>query len=1036
MSTPREKFQELLRKLFQFDSADLDFGIYRIMNHKRDVIEKFIDKDLLDGVSKELSSGTLAHESGVAQQLTEVRAQILETIDENAIDGDGKLAPEWHTSKLGKQYLALQSKSTGTKQRPELEAMIFNHLYSFFNRYYDAGDFMSMRRYSKREKYAIPYNGEEVHLHWANSDQYYIKTGENFTDYSFKSHGFTVHFKLRNAHVEQDNVKGDKRFFLPIPGEASADAAAILIPFEYRPLTEQEAISYGKKNQQDAIIAEALTRIPEQLKKKTDALAALMAEKRKNADGETITYLEHHLRRYTRRNTSDFFIHKDLSGFLTRELDFYLKNEVLSLDELDAGGEARSEGWFQIMRAIRGIGHKIIAFLAQIEDFQKRLFEKKKFVLSTNYCVTLDRVPEELYPEIAKNKAQIAEWKRLFAIEEIEADTTQPGFSEPVKATFLKGNPFLVLDTKFFGPEFEDKLLASKNFVDETQPLDEAIGGLLIHSDNFQALNLIHAQYYRQTNSIYIDPPYNTDSSEIIYKNGYKSSSWLSLIDNSLALARNFLRHDGILCATIDDQQQKELTTILSREFGTDNMLGTVCIRINPSGRITQRGFAQAHEYAIFAGQSDESSIAKLPRSDAQLLRFNQSDKKGTFEWRNFRREGSSSDREDRPRRYFPIYIKGTALRIPSITWQENTKSYSVLEKPGSGETAIYPIDSDGNERVWRWGLDKIRRDLSEIVPKKNPQGELQLYYKYRPNEEGVLPTTVWVDKKYSATEYGTATLKALFGSRNEFSFPKSIHAVEDCLRITVPDDDDALILDYFGGSGTTGHAVINLNRENDSRHRYILVEVGQYFASVTKPRIQKVIYSDNWKDGKPISRQGSSHAFKYIELESYEDALNNIAFAGNGSQQALQFEDYLLNYMLKFETKESETFLNIDKLAAPFDYKLKITEGQESVEKPVDLPETFNYLLGLKVKTRRVVHDGKTRYLVYRGTAENKEVAVLWRTTTGWKQAELERDKKFVLAQKLTEGADEIFVNGDSFIPQAQALEPLFKRRMFGEPV
>jgi adenine-specific DNA-methyltransferase len=169
--------------------------------------------------------------------------------------------------------------------------------------------------------------------------------------------------------------------------------------------------------------------------------------------------------------------------------------------------------------------------------------------------------------------------------------------------------------------------------------------------------------------------------------------------------------------------------------------------------------------------------------------------------------------------------------------------------------------------------------------------------------------------------------------------------------------------------------------------------------------------------------------------LESHEDALNNIAFTG-GRQEVMQFDDYLLHYMLKFETRESETFLNVDKLSAPFDYKLKITEGQETVEKSVDLPETFNYLLGLKVKTRRVVHDGKTRYLVYRGTAENKQVAVLWRTTTGWKQVELERDKNFVLAQKLTEGADEIFVNGDSFIPKAQALEPLFKRRMFGEPV
>lgn len=135
---------------------------------------------------------------------------------------------------------------------------------------------------------------------------------------------------------------------------------------------------------------------------------------------------------------------------MERELDFYLKNEVLNLDDLDAGGEARAESWFQLMRVIKGIGRKIIAFVAQIEEFQKRLFEKKKFVTEVNYCVTLDRVPEELYPEIVKNKAQLEEWKRLFHIHEIKADKLgEVDYTEPLTVEFLKANPFLVLDTVF-----------------------------------------------------------------------------------------------------------------------------------------------------------------------------------------------------------------------------------------------------------------------------------------------------------------------------------------------------------------------------------------------------------------------------------------------------------------------------------------------------------------------------------------------------------------------------------------------------------
>lgn len=344
---------------------------------------------------------------------------------------------------------------------------------------------MSLRRYSRRDKYAIPYNGEEVHLHWANADQYYIKTGENFTDYSYKHGGWTVHFKLRDANVEQNNVKGAKRFFIPRIADIELDAKArsLAIPFEYRPLNADEEIRYGKggkegdeeggngkakakrKKGQEGILADAVAAIQQAAKKNPDALAALLHEKRKDGDGDPVTLLDHHLRAYTRSNSTDFFIHKDLQGFLERELDFYLKNEVLNLDELEAGGESRSESWFQTLRAIKTIGRQIIAFVAQIENFQKRLFEKRKFVTEAHYCVTLDRVSDELYPEIAKNKAQIEEWKRLFHIHEVAGDMHTLGFKEPVKTEFLKANPFLVLDTKHFPSQFRDRLTCPPEIV-------------------------------------------------------------------------------------------------------------------------------------------------------------------------------------------------------------------------------------------------------------------------------------------------------------------------------------------------------------------------------------------------------------------------------------------------------------------------------------------------------------------------------------------------------------------------------------------
>ena len=213
MTNPLAIFQTLLRELFQFDCADLDFGIYRIMNRKREVIERFITNDLPKAVAEQLDSGALAEQAQAEQELQEVRQRIRGNLGDDAIDADGNIAEKYHSTPLGKEYLELKAKSAGGQGRDALEAAIFNHLYSFFSRYYQDGDFISKRRYSKHQRYAIPYNGEEVHLHWANSDQYYIKTGEHFRDYSFAVRDITVHFKLQVADIEQDNIEGDKRFF-------------------------------------------------------------------------------------------------------------------------------------------------------------------------------------------------------------------------------------------------------------------------------------------------------------------------------------------------------------------------------------------------------------------------------------------------------------------------------------------------------------------------------------------------------------------------------------------------------------------------------------------------------------------------------------------------------------------------------------------------------------------------------------------------------------------------------------------------------
>lgn len=159
MTSYTEKFQQLLRELFQFDCTDLDFGIYRIMNYKRDVIEKFITQDLPKAIAKELDRGALADQSQAAKELIEVAQQIKETLGKDALDTDGNLV-KFQETDIGKKYQDLKAKAASVLGREALEASIFSHLYTFFSRYYQDGDFISKRRYSKRQRYAIPYNGD------------------------------------------------------------------------------------------------------------------------------------------------------------------------------------------------------------------------------------------------------------------------------------------------------------------------------------------------------------------------------------------------------------------------------------------------------------------------------------------------------------------------------------------------------------------------------------------------------------------------------------------------------------------------------------------------------------------------------------------------------------------------------------------------------------------------------------------------------------------------------------------------------------
>jgi adenine-specific DNA-methyltransferase len=1020
---PIDKLRAKLAELFQLDQADLDFGIYRIMNAKREEITRFLDKDLLPQVQEAFKEYKSSDKAEIQKELDKV----IEGVKVAGMDPEQAPRVRELRAKLAEEAVDVEA----------LENEVFSHLYDFFRRYYDEGDFISMRRY-KEGVYAIPYEGEEVKLHWANHDQYYIKTAEYFRDYSFRlSDGRRVHFKIIEADTEKDNIKvtngKDRRFFLHADKPVTEENGELVIRFEYGPDAE-------KRKQDDLNIETVKTILAE--KKVGLQWKAAFAEKWRCADG-TVTdrnILEKHLYDYTRRNTFDYFIHKDLGKFLRRELDFYIKNEVMHLDDVENESATRVEQYLSKIKVIRKIAHKIIDFLSQIEDFQKKLWLKKKFVVEANYCVTLDRVPEDFYTEIANNDAQREEWVHLFAIDEIKGDLAKPGYSKPLTTKFLRANPYLLTDTKFFDGNFKNRLLSL------FENLDQQCDGLLVHSENFQALKLLQDRYREQVECIYIDPPYNTGGDGFVYKDSYQHSSWLAMIRDRLAALIPLTSKSAVFFASVDDNEVTNLRTCLELIFGSSSFESQIVVQSNKRGQ-TYQSIAKTHEYLLVYTLGENAEICELPK---EIPSNSLKDALGTYELWELRNRNPKFGRYNRPNLYYPIYVATNEIDKDGYTEVS-------LKKDSIFSYEVYPKNSAGDDSCWRWGKDKVHFAISEggphkLVAKQRQDGGWNIYEKAR--KGSTKAKSIWVETEV-INEQGTVEVGHL--GLSNFGFPKPKGLIQKVLQIG--SNNDGLTFDFFAGSGTTGHAVINLNREDGGNRKYILVEMGDYFDTVLKPRIKKVVYSKDWKNGKPVSRQGISHMFKYIRLESYEDALANLQLRQTEAQESLlkksdSFrESYMLRYMLDTETKGSSSLLDLDQFEDPFSYKLLVGTGSVGETKPVnvDLVETFNWFLGLKVKHM----DHIEGFRIVEGTnPKGEKVLVIWRKIRDLSEKDLEKIQRqreksnedleaFFKKQQyntMDMEFDIIYVNGDNNLmnlpmaPEGHGLEPRYKVRLIEE--
>ena len=413
------------------------------------------------------------------------------------------------------------------------------------------------------------------------------------------------------------------------------------------------------------------------------------------------------------------------------------------------------------------------------------------------------------------------------------------------------------------------KSFSSKGQKKTSPSLDD---NLIIHGDNLHALKALLPRYSGKIKCIYIDPPYNTGKETWVFNDNVNSpmmqewlnkevgiddlekhDKWLCMMWPRLQLLKELLNEDGVLICAIDHNEQESLGLILKEIFPNKEL---VCVTIvhNPRG-IQGKNFSYTHEYAYFV----------LP--DRKIIQEKSLEIDGIS---NFRNWGSESKREDAKNCFYPILVKNNEVIGFGNVLEESKHPKQKIIKRNNNSYEVWPIDKKGIERKWRYARQSVE-SIKDIlrVKQKNGNGDIEIEI----GKDSGSYRTVWVDKKMDSSVYGTQLLKTII-PHCPFNFPKSIYNVSDCIKAVAGSDKSAIILDSFAGSGTTAHAVLDLNKEDGGNRKFILVECEDYADKITAERVRRVIKGvPKAKDEK--LKKGLGGSFTYCTLGEEISTIN-----------------------------------------------------------------------------------------------------------------------------------------------------------------
>lgn len=406
----------------------------------------------------------------------------------------------------------------------------------------------------------------------------------------------------------------------------------------------------------------------------------------------------------------------------------------------------------------------------------------------------------------------------------------------------------------------------------------ENTNNLYIEGDNLEVLKLLQNAYYRKVKMIYIDPPYNTGN-DFVYEDDFKDpiakykevtsqttksnpetmgrfhTNWLNMMYPRLRLAANLLRDDGVIFISIDDNEVDNLKKLCNEVFGEENFVAQVIVQTNPRGRTFDRFIAKTHEYIlVYTKNIDIDCLHEIPKDEKAISEYSKEDEHGKYRLLELRNRNPVFNRSNRPLMFYPLYADPKKLDV-SLT---KTERHTV---------EVYPRNSQGEDGCWTWGLEKATNFTNLLVANLASTGKWSVFRKDYLEGTSLYTKSkgLWLEKEMNH-ENGKEMMGSLFG-KTPFDFPKSVDYIKKCLQLGTFGSEPQIILDFFSGSATTAHAVMQLNAEDGGNRQFIMVQLPEL--TDEKSEAYKAGYKNICEIGKErIRRAGAKIKAEHPEVD------------------------------------------------------------------------------------------------------------------------------------------------------------------------